>query len=82
MNKEIKLKINEKKCKIIIKHNYLLIYLNNLIKTNDKVFCLLDKKLKYILNDFKNLNKINIVEIDGGEKVKNFTTYKKLCDQL
>ena len=82
MKKEIKLKINEKKCKIIIKHNYLLKYLNNLIKTNDKVFCLLDKKLKYIFNDFKNLNKINIVEVDGGEKVKNFTTYKKLCDQL
>ena len=76
-----KLIINNKKLKtsILIKKNYISKFINNIAKKNEKVFCILDNKVKLNFTKPKN---IKIISIQCGEKIKTFDGYKDLTEKL
>ncbi len=80
---QTKLLIKDKKLKtsILIKKNYISKFINNISKKNEKVFCILDSKIKINLNLIDQKN-IKIIFIKCGEKVKTFNKYKNLSEKL
>ena len=78
---QAKLIINNKKLKtsILIKKNYISKFINNIAKENEKVFCILDKKVRLSITRSKN---IKIISILCGEKIKTFDGYKDLTEKL
>ena len=75
MKKEIIIKNKDIKTKLLIKSGYIQSYLNSLIKKENKIFCIIDQKLK------KN-KKINLIFIKGGEQIKTYKSYSMLCERL
>ena len=80
---ENKLLINNKKFKttILIKKNYIFKFIKDIAKKNEKVFCILDSKIKIDINLIKQKN-IKIISIQCGEKIKTLNGYKNLAEQL
>ena len=80
---ENKLLINNKKFKttILIKKNYIFKFIKDIAKKNEKVFCILDSKIKVDINSIKQKN-IKIISIECGEKIKTLNGYKNLAEQL
>ncbi len=78
-----KLLINNKKLKttILIKKNYICKFIINISKKNEKVYCVVDSKIKIDLNFAKQKN-IKIIYIQCGEKIKTFDGYKNLAEKL
>ena len=78
-----KLFIKNKKLKtsILIKKNYISKFIKNIAKKNEKVFCIIDSKIKINLNFNKQKN-IKIISIQCGEKIKTFDGYKNLAEKL
>ncbi len=78
-----KLYIKDKKLKtsILIKKNYTLKFIENITKKNEKVFCIIDSKVKINLNLDKKKN-IKIIYIKCGEKVKTHEGYRDLSEKL
>ncbi|GIR47674.1 MAG: 3-dehydroquinate synthase [Alphaproteobacteria bacterium] len=78
-----KLSIKNKKLKtsILIKKNYISKFIKNIAKKNEKVFCIIDSKIKINLN-FKKQKNIKIISIKCGEKIKTFDGYKNLAEKL
>jgi len=76
-----KLYINNKKLKtsILIKKNYISKFIDNIAKKNEKVFCILDNKIKINFVIQKN---VKIISIQCGEKIKTFEGYKALSERL
>ena len=74
-----KLIIKDKKLKttILIKKNYIYKFIINIAKNKEKVFCVVDSKIKIDLNFTKQKN-IKIISIQCGEKIKTFDSYKKI----
>ncbi len=68
--------------KIIIKTNYIEKYIQNHLKKNEKIFCIVDYKVKYLVKNFLNNNKINFIFLKSGENIKDFKNYNKICEQL
>ena len=50
-------------------------------KKNEKVFCVIDSKIRINLN-FNNQKNIKIIFVNCGEKVKTFDGYKNLAEKL
>ena len=77
-----KLSIRNKKLKtsILIRSNYISKFIKDIAKKNEKVFCILDSKVKIDLN-LKEKN-IKIISIKCGERVKTFEGYKILAEKL
>ncbi len=69
------------KTKILIKKNYISNFIKKIAKNNEKVFCILDSKVKIDLHIQKQTN-INIISIFCGEKVKTLDGYKDLAEKL
>ncbi len=78
-----KLLIKNKKLKttIIIKKNFIYKFIINIAKKNEKVFCVVDSKIKIDLNFAKQKN-IKKISVQCGEKIKTFDGYKNLADKL
>ena len=78
-----KLFIKNKKLKIsiLIKNNYILKYIEVIAKKNEKVFCVIDSKIKIDLKQIKQKN-LTIFSIQCGEKIKTFNEYKNLSEKL
>ena len=78
-----KININNKKLKtsILIKKNFISKFVKNIAKKNEKVFCIIDSKIKNNLN-FNNQKNIKIISIKCGEKIKTFDGYKNLAEKL
>ncbi len=78
-----KLFIKNKKIKteILIKKNYISKFIKNIAKKNEKVFCILDSKIKIDSNLTKQKN-IKIISFKCGEKIKTFDGYKNLTEKL
>ena len=81
MNNKLLIKNKELKTEILIKKNYILKFIRNISKRNEKVFCLLDSKIKINLDSSKQKN-IKIIRIKCGEKIKTFEGYKNLNEKL
>ncbi len=75
--------IKNKKLKtsIFIKKNYISKFIINIARKNEKVFCVLDKKVKINSNIIKQKN-IKMIYINCGEKIKTFNGYKQLAEKL
>ena len=78
-----KLFIKNKKLniKILIKKNYISKFIKNIVKNNEKVFCILDSKIKIDLNLNKQKN-LKIISIQSGERIKSINGYKNLSEKL
>jgi len=78
-----KLLIKNKKLKteILIKKNYISTFVKNIAKKNEKVFCVVDSKIKNKFNFIKEKN-IKIITIECGEKIKTINGYKNLAEKL
>ncbi len=75
--------IKNKKLKtsILIKNNYIYKYIEFIAKKNEKVFCIIDSKIKIDLKHIKQKN-IIIFSIRCGEQIKTFNEYKNLSEKL
>jgi hypothetical protein len=61
MKKEIIIKNKDLRTKLLIKSGYIQSYLNTLIKKENKIFCIIDQKLKNKFSKLKKNNKINLI---------------------
>ncbi len=66
---------------ILIKKNYISTFVKNIAKKNEKVFCVVDSKIKNKFNFIKEKN-IKIITIECGEKIKTIYGYKNLAEKL
>jgi len=82
MDKKIKIKNKEKNYYIEIKYNFFRKKLMNLIKNNNKIFIIIDKKVEYLLNNIKFKNEVFVFKINGSEKIKNFKNYEILTKKI
>ena len=78
-----KININNKKLKtsILIKKNFISKFVKNIAKKNEKVFCVIDSKIRNNLN-INNQKNIIIISFKCGEKIKTFDGYKNLAEKL
>ena len=81
MKTEIFIKNKKLKTSILIKNNYISKYIEAIAKKNEKVFCVIDTKIKIDLKHIKQKNLI-IFSIQCGEKIKTFEGYKNLSEKL
>ena len=82
MKKEILIKNNNIATKILIKSNYIETYLKLLAKKEDKIFCIIDQKLKNKFIKLKKNKNLKLFFIKGGEQIKNYKSYSDLCEKL
>ncbi len=75
--------INNRKLKtsILIKNNYISKFIIDIAKKNEKVFCVMDSKIKIDFKLTKQKN-IKVISIKCGEKIKTFDGYKNLAEKL
>ena len=66
---------------ILIKKNYTSRFITNLAEKNEKVFCIIDSKIKSKFN-FKRYKNIKIISINSGEKIKTTYKYIDLAEKL
>ena len=81
MKTKFYIKNKKLKTSILIKNNYISKFIEVIAKKNEKVFCILDSKIKIDLNHIKQKN-IKIFSINCGEKIKTFNGYKNLSEKL
>ena len=66
---------------ILIKKNYISTFVKKIAKKNEKVFCVIDSKIKNKFN-FKNEKNVIIITIHCGEKIKTINSYTVLAEKL
>ena len=81
MEKKINIKNKKLKTSILIKKNFISKFVKNIAKKNEKVFCIIDSKIRINLN-LTNQKNIVIISFKCGEKVKTFDGYKNLAEKL
>ena len=81
MQKKIYIKNKKLNTSILIKKNFISKFVKNIAKKNEKVFCVIDSKIKINLN-LTNQKNIIIISFHSGEKVKNLDGYKNLAEKL
>ena len=81
MQKKLYIKNKKLKTSILIKQNFISNFVKNIAKKNEKVFCVIDSKIKINLN-LTNQKNIIIISFHSGEKVKNLDGYKNLAEKL
>ena len=69
------------KTEILIKNNYISKFVKNISIKNEKVFCILDSKIKINL-DIAKIKNVKIISVNCGEKIKTFDGYKNLSEKL
>ena len=82
MDKRIKIKFNNIETNIIIKNNFFDKYIKKLINENKNIFCIIDKKLKKLVNSFDETEKLIKIFVNGSEDLKSFNNYLILCNKL
>ena len=66
---------------ILIKKNYISTFVEKIAKKNEKVFCIIDSKIKNKFNFEKEKN-VKIIIINCGEKIKTINGYENLAEKL
>ena len=82
MKKIIKIKTKDKNYKVIIEKNSILKAINSELALNQKIYIIIDKKISFLIKNLKNNKMINVIKINGGEKIKTFKNYNEICLQL
>ncbi len=80
---QTKLLIKNKKLStsILIKKNYIPAFVKKIANNNEKVFCIIDSKIKNKFN-FRNEKNVKIITIQCGENIKTINGYKYLAEKL
>ena len=78
MKKIIQIKTQNKKYSIIIEKNSIIPFIKIQSKSKNKIFIIIDNKLKKILEKFKGNKNIKIIGINGSEKIKSMAVYSKI----
>ena len=74
---------NNLKTKIFLKSNYVDTFLKNINKKNQKNYFIIDLKLKkFFEQKIKHNINNHIIFVKGGEKIKSFKNYTKICEKL
>ncbi len=81
MPNKLFIKNNKLKTEILIKKNYISKFIIKIAKNNEKVFCILDSKIKIDLK-FTQQKNIKVISLKCGEKIKTFDGYKNLAEKL
>ncbi len=81
MNKVIKIKDKSITTNIVIKNKYVFKYLENLVKKNKKIFCIIDKKLSRIYK-YKKFKDIKFIVVKSNESLKSIKNYNDICNYL
>jgi len=81
MQKKIYIKNKKLKTSILIKKNFISKFIKNIANNYEKVFCILDSKVKINLK-LHNQENIIIISIKCGEIIKTFDGYKDLTEKL
>tara|TARA_B100001057_G_C22732285_1_gene904308 strand:- start:36 stop:1103 length:1068 start_codon:yes stop_codon:yes gene_type:complete len=81
MQNKLLIKNKKLKTEILIKNNYISEFIKNISKKYEKVFCILDSKIKIDLN-LSDQKSIKMISIQCGEKVKTFERYKYLAEKI
>jgi len=81
MQNKLLIKNKKLKTEILIKNNYISKFIKNISIEYEKVFCILDSKIKIDL-DLANQKNIKIISIQCGEKVKTVERYKYLAEKI
>tara|TARA_Y200000002_G_scaffold204075_1_gene168393 strand:- start:80 stop:1150 length:1071 start_codon:yes stop_codon:yes gene_type:complete len=81
MQKKLNIKNKKLKTSILIKKNFISNFVKNIAKKNEKVFCIIDSKIRINLN-LTNQKNIVIISFKCGEKIKTFDGYKNLAEKL
>ncbi len=81
MIKKIKFNNNSANTKIIIKNNFTSKYLNSLLGSKRKVFCVVDIKVKKLIKIFPKKH-LNFIYLKCGENIKNIHNYEKVYEKL
>ncbi len=66
---------------ILIKKNYISTFVKKIAKKNEKVFCVIDSKIKNKFN-FKKEKNVIVISIHCGERIKSINGYKDLSEKL
>lgn len=80
--KKINIKTKNHNCLILLKENSVLNSIKNEIKTNKKIFIIIDSKLSKLLNNKKIIKNTNIIKITGSEKIKSIDYFWKITEKL
>ena len=81
MKNKLSIKNKKLKTEILIKKNNISKFILDIAKKNEKIFCILDSKIKIDINFTKPKN-IKIITIKCGEKIKSFQAYQDLVKKL
>ena len=66
---------------ILIKKNYISTFVKKIAKKNEKVFCIIDSKIKNKFN-FRKEKNVKIITVQCGEEIKTINGYKDLSEKL
>jgi len=66
---------------ILIKKNHISKFVKKIAKKNEKVFCVIDSKIKNKFN-FRKEKNVKIITIQCGEKIKTINGYNNLAEKL
>ena len=80
--KIINLKTNNSNTKIVIKKNYLRVFLKKILENEKNIFVISDIKIKNLFSKIKINKENNIFFVNGSEKIKSFDNYEKLINNL
>ena len=78
MKKIIKIKTKNNNSSVLIEENSIIPFIKIEKKSKKKIFIIIDKKVKYILNKIEKDKNINIIKINGSEKIKSINYYWKI----
>ena len=82
MKKTIKIKTKNNFYDIIIDHNSTIKFIENEQKNYKKIFIVIDRKLLKLIKKLENNKNINLIKINGGEKIKSIKNYIKIYSNL
>jgi len=82
MKKIIQIKTINKKYPIFIEKDSIVSFIKNEKKSKKKIFIIIDIKVSYILKKISNEKNINIIKINGSEKIKSIDNYWKIISKL
>ncbi len=81
MQTKVFIKNKKLKTEILIKNNYISTFIKSIAKKNEKVFCIIDSKIKNNFNIKKQRN-IKVISIKCGENIKTINGYNDLTKKL
>ena len=82
MKNIIQIKTQNKNYSIVVEENSIIPFIKIEKKSKKKIFIIIDKKVKYILKKLEINKNINIIKINGSEKIKSINYYWKIISLL